>query len=149
MPRLLNATEYKLIKTFLYLLQPSHYPLHDDRSFWRYHRLGVEIMGVRRTKSGLDLKHILRNLGGRSMTNIMVEGGGKTLGAFFDAGLADEAIVFVAPCLIGGRQACSPLAGMGLDKISEAAEAFETKVSRSGDDTVYSMYLRDPVEYLR
>ena len=114
----------------------------------KHRRLSVGVMGVRQTRSGLDLKQLLKKLGRGGMTNVMVEGGGKTLGAFFDAGLADEVIVFVAPRLIGGKQACSPLAGIGAGKISEAVEAFETKVSRCGDDYVYNLRLRNPVDYL-
>lgn len=53
------------------------------------------------------------------MTNLMVEGGGAVLGAFLDAGLADEAGVFVAPRLIGGRAAKGPLAGVGPAKMGD------------------------------
>jgi diaminohydroxyphosphoribosylaminopyrimidine deaminase/5-amino-6-(5-phosphoribosylamino)uracil reductase len=47
------------------------------------------------------------------MTNLLVEGGSELLGTFFDAGLIDEAHVFVAPKLLGGAGAKSPLAGVG------------------------------------
>jgi diaminohydroxyphosphoribosylaminopyrimidine deaminase/5-amino-6-(5-phosphoribosylamino)uracil reductase len=47
------------------------------------------------------------------MTNVLVEGGSALLGAFFDRQLIDEAHVFIAPKLLGGTGAKSPLAGTG------------------------------------
>ncbi|UCG09063.1 MAG: dihydrofolate reductase family protein [Desulfobacterales bacterium] len=61
----------------------------------------------------VDLAGLLAELGRRGMTNIMVEGGGRVLGAFFDEGLADEAWVYVAPKLIGGGKTLGPLGGAG------------------------------------
>ena len=56
---------------------------------------------------------LLTELGRRRMTNVLVEGGSALLGTFFDARLIDEAHVFVAPKLLGGSGARSPLAGLG------------------------------------
>jgi diaminohydroxyphosphoribosylaminopyrimidine deaminase/5-amino-6-(5-phosphoribosylamino)uracil reductase len=47
------------------------------------------------------------------MTNVLVEGGGRVLGSFVDAGLADEAHIFVAAKLIGGEEAPGPLRHIG------------------------------------
>jgi diaminohydroxyphosphoribosylaminopyrimidine deaminase/5-amino-6-(5-phosphoribosylamino)uracil reductase len=56
---------------------------------------------------------LLAELGRRRMTNVLVEGGGEILGAFFDAQFIDEVHVFIAPKLLGGAAAKSPLAGSG------------------------------------
>lgn len=56
---------------------------------------------------------VLDELGRRRMTNVLVEGGSHLLGTFFDERLIDELHVFVAPKLIGGSAALSPLAGAG------------------------------------
>lgn len=102
-------------------------------------RKGVDVLRVKRTRSGLDLQALLRELGRRHMTNVMVEGGGQTLGAFYDARLADEATVFVAPRFIGGRDAVSPLAGVGLASIDDSVPSIETTVTRCGTDQVYQL----------
>jgi diaminohydroxyphosphoribosylaminopyrimidine deaminase/5-amino-6-(5-phosphoribosylamino)uracil reductase len=59
------------------------------------------------------LPALLTELGRRRMTNILVEGGGEILGAFFDEGLVDEVHAFVAPKILGGKAAKSPLEGHG------------------------------------
>jgi diaminohydroxyphosphoribosylaminopyrimidine deaminase/5-amino-6-(5-phosphoribosylamino)uracil reductase len=60
-----------------------------------------------------DVGKVLLELGRRRMTNVLIEGGGELLGAFFDGQLIDEVHVFVAPKLVGGTSAKSPLAGAG------------------------------------
>lgn len=45
---------------------------------------------------------LLRELGSRRLTNLMVEGGATVLGSWFAAGLVDEAWAFVAPRIVGG-----------------------------------------------
>jgi diaminohydroxyphosphoribosylaminopyrimidine deaminase / 5-amino-6-(5-phosphoribosylamino)uracil reductase len=100
---------------------------------------GVEIIGIRTSSEGLDLGALLDELGRRGMTNVLVEGGGRTLGAFHDAGLADEAIVFVAPMLIGGAAARSPLAGLGAERIRDALRPANVQIRRSGEDLMYQL----------
>jgi diaminohydroxyphosphoribosylaminopyrimidine deaminase/5-amino-6-(5-phosphoribosylamino)uracil reductase len=60
-----------------------------------------------------DARAVMAELGRRRMTNVLVEGGSQLLGAFFDAQLIDEVHVFIAPKLLGGKDARSPLAGSG------------------------------------
>ena len=45
---------------------------------------------------------LLDELGRRGMTNLLVEGGGRVLGAFLDAGQVDAVDVFIAPMIEGG-----------------------------------------------
>ncbi|MCH8829447.1 MAG: bifunctional diaminohydroxyphosphoribosylaminopyrimidine deaminase/5-amino-6-(5-phosphoribosylamino)uracil reductase RibD [Planctomycetes bacterium] len=92
----------------------------DTVSLARLEKLGVEVLpipdSVESTPTAaavpisLNLSALLLELGRRQMTNLLIEGGGTTLGAFFDADLIDEFHVFVSPKLIGSRDAISPLA---------------------------------------
>ena len=67
-----------------------------------------------------SLSAFLDLLGEHQMTNVLVEGGGELLGAFFDRRLADEVHVYLAPLLIGGAGAVSALGGRGAATISQA-----------------------------
>jgi diaminohydroxyphosphoribosylaminopyrimidine deaminase/5-amino-6-(5-phosphoribosylamino)uracil reductase len=49
----------------------------------------------------LDLKQMLRRIGKSGLSSVLVEGGAAVHGAFLQAGLADEACLFIAPCFIG------------------------------------------------
>jgi diaminohydroxyphosphoribosylaminopyrimidine deaminase/5-amino-6-(5-phosphoribosylamino)uracil reductase len=82
-----------------------------------------------------QLRELLAECGRRRWTNLLVEGGGQILGAFHDAGLLDEVHAYIAPRLIGGNAAPTPLGGLGLDRLAEAASVTETRIDRLGDDT--------------
>jgi diaminohydroxyphosphoribosylaminopyrimidine deaminase/5-amino-6-(5-phosphoribosylamino)uracil reductase len=62
---------------------------------------------------------LLGELGRRRMTNILVEGGAGVLGSFRDARALDEIHVFVAPLLLGGAAAVSPMGGQGAARVAE------------------------------
>ena len=61
----------------------------------------------------VDLAVLLAELGRGDTTSVLVEGGGEVLGSLFDAGLVDKVVAFVAPTIIGGAGAPSPVAGAG------------------------------------
>ena len=63
---------------------------------------------------------LLEHLDRRGVTNLLVEGGGRVLGAFFDAGQVDAVDVFVAPLLEGGSHERTPLRGLGVTRMAEA-----------------------------
>ncbi len=80
-----------------------------------------EVLAVAENAAGrLDVAALVAELGRRRWTNLLVEGGGEVLGSFADAGLLDEIHVFVAPKLIGGREAPGPLRGMGIETMAQA-----------------------------
>lgn len=104
---------------------------------------GVEIVRLQAGPGGgdrVDLQQLLALLGGRQMTNVLVEGGGRLLGAFFDAGLIDEYHVFIAPRLIGGDQAPGPLRGTGIDGIAAALPLADVTVRHTGGDVYLHGY---------
>lgn len=69
-----------------------------------------------------DLAKLLAELGRRSLTNLLVEGGSEVLGSFCDAQLIDEAHVFIAPKVAGGRDGISPVGGQGAALMSLAQQ---------------------------
>lgn len=85
------------------------------------------------TSPRVSIPALLSMLGQRKLTNLFVEGGGDVLGAFHDAGLLDEYHVFVAPKIIGGAAAKSPLGGIGTEQVIAAGLSVVTTESLDGD----------------
>src|SRR5262249_37656176 len=102
-----------------------------------------ERAGVRGLGGSCDvtIPALLDELGRRRMTNVVVEGGGQLLGALFDAGAIDEVHVFIAPKIIGGSQAPTAMAGLGLEKIA-AAHIVDVDIQHIGDE----LYIRGPIK---
>ncbi len=76
---------------------------------------GAEIVPL----NAIDPHTIAQELGRRHMTNVFIEGGAGVLGSFHDAGLLDELRVFIAPVLVGGTAAPSPIAGAGIARLTD------------------------------
>jgi diaminohydroxyphosphoribosylaminopyrimidine deaminase/5-amino-6-(5-phosphoribosylamino)uracil reductase len=81
---------------------------------------GCEVFRCESTDRARRIIQALDELGRRRMTNLLVEGGGGLLGGLFDAGHIDEVHCFVAAKLLGGQQAPTPIAGVGLPAMSDA-----------------------------
>jgi len=95
---------------------------------WR--QRGCEVVGVN------SLADALSELGRRRMTNILVEGGANLLGSLLDARLIDEVYAFIAPKLIGGNGAPSPIGGQGITQMSEALTLSDMTVESIGADVL-------------
>jgi diaminohydroxyphosphoribosylaminopyrimidine deaminase/5-amino-6-(5-phosphoribosylamino)uracil reductase len=80
----------------------------------------TEVAAERRPQVGLSPAGVLDVLGAEEMTNVVVEGGGLLLGAFFDQRLADEVHIYMAPRLLGGAAATGALHGRGSATVSES-----------------------------
>jgi diaminohydroxyphosphoribosylaminopyrimidine deaminase/5-amino-6-(5-phosphoribosylamino)uracil reductase len=90
--------------------------------------LGCENLALPALDGRPAVTALLDELGRRRMTNILVEGGSEVLGSFLDAGAIDEVHVFIAPRLVGGSAARTPLGGRGVDRLEEALELAEWRM---------------------
>ena len=80
------------------------------------------------------LPALMAELGRRRMTSLFVEGGGTLAGSLLDAGLVDRIIAFIAPVIIGGEDAPSPIRGKGAQKMADALRLNPTQISHFGPD---------------
>jgi diaminohydroxyphosphoribosylaminopyrimidine deaminase / 5-amino-6-(5-phosphoribosylamino)uracil reductase len=99
---------------------------------------GCEIWEHSPTKRADRLPALLSELASRSMTNVLVEGGGGLLGTMFDQKLIDEVHCFVSPMLIGGVSAPGPVGGEGIDKIRESISLVKVETQNVGTDVYIS-----------
>ena len=95
---------------------------------WR--KSGAEVFVL----EGPMLPGLLAELGHRRMTNILVEGGGGLLGSFHDGGFLDEIHVYLAPNVIGGDEALSPLGGRGIAQMNGATRFVNRSVQTLDGD---------------
>ncbi len=104
-------------------------------------REGVEIRTVRKTREGrVDLSRLLEMLFQEELNGLLVEGGPTVHGAFVDAQLVDKVVLFVAPILIGGRDAPGAFGGRGAGKLEEALTLERVAVSRIDADLMIVGY---------
>lgn len=104
--------------------------------------LGVEVVSFDSPPGEERAAALLDELGRRNMTNVFVEGGGRTLGAFFDACEVDEVHAFFAPKLIGSAFASGPIGGEGRGTMADAVELDEVRIEAIGDDVYFNGRIR-------
>ena len=97
------------------------------------HQRGAELLCLPDGAGRVDLRALLNELGRRGINELHVEGGSRLNGALLEAGLVDELLIYLAPCLIGdtarGLFSLPPLASLD-DKHSVSIR----DLRRVGDD---------------
>ena len=105
-------------------------------------RPGVEVVELGRAGGGVDLGSLVGLLGRRDVHNVLFEGGGALLGGLFDLGLVDKVAAFVAPVILGGRDAPGPVGGVGVGEVSDGFSLDGVRRVQLGRDTLISGYVR-------
>jgi diaminohydroxyphosphoribosylaminopyrimidine deaminase/5-amino-6-(5-phosphoribosylamino)uracil reductase len=99
---------------------------------------GVEV--IRDSANGRDLLAILEELGSRSLQSVLVEGGASMAGKFLDTGLVNKVSFFLAPIIIGGREAPNAIGGQGAETLAEALQLEKVEITQRGQDIEVTGY---------
>ncbi|TMD91846.1 MAG: bifunctional diaminohydroxyphosphoribosylaminopyrimidine deaminase/5-amino-6-(5-phosphoribosylamino)uracil reductase RibD [Chloroflexi bacterium] len=89
----------------------------------------------------VSLPALLEELGKRNLLSLLVEGGSEVHAAFFNQGLVDKAYAYVAPMVIGGREAIGPVGGKGVERLKDAIHMRQIDFARLGDDLLITGYV--------
>ena len=81
---------------------------------------GVNIIQARDKDGHVDLQHLMNILGEKKIDSILLEGGSELHAAALQSGIVNKAFVYIAPKILGGTQAKSPVGGLGIEDPSEA-----------------------------
>ena len=103
-------------------------------------RAGAEIVFIPERNSMVDLPVLMKTLGQREVTSLLVEGGGTLLASLLEDGLVDKITAFLAPVLIGGRDSLTPLEGHGISTVAQALRLKRPQVEVLGEDVLISGY---------
>jgi diaminohydroxyphosphoribosylaminopyrimidine deaminase / 5-amino-6-(5-phosphoribosylamino)uracil reductase len=104
---------------------------------------GAEVIVATGENEPARIRSALDQLGAKGIASILLEGGPRLAGAFFDAGEVDEIRLFIAPVVLGGSSARDPLEGEWAERIAEATRALTLDVEQIGDDVLVSARLRE------
>jgi diaminohydroxyphosphoribosylaminopyrimidine deaminase/5-amino-6-(5-phosphoribosylamino)uracil reductase len=87
----------------------------------------------------VDLDELLKKLGERNITSVLVEAGNMLASAMIKQNLVDKLELFIAPKLLGGGT--RSLLGLGIDRMSEIIEMNNVHWQLVGDDMLLTAYL--------
>ena len=112
--------------------------LEEARAFTQ---VGAEVLEFPSEEGLVDLERLLKALGEREITSVLVEGGGTLLGSLFDHRLVDKVIAFVAPIIIGGKEAKTGVGGKGVDKVVDSVKLQRVRIEKFDKDLMVSGYV--------
>lgn len=90
----------------------------------------------------VDLTELMKILGSKGITSVLIEGGAGVHSSAIGAGLVDKAAWFIAPKIIGGTTAPGPVGGTGADDPSGAAALERIRVKRLEPDILLEGYFK-------
>jgi len=91
----------------------------------------------------VDPRRLLAALHDRGMRRILLEGGPTLHASFLERGLIDQAVVFVAPKIVGGATAPGPVAGKGASRMADALDLTHVESGTVGEDLVIEGLLKN------
>jgi len=106
-----------------------------------YQSINADVVELPLDEGLVDLAQLLKVLGQREITSVLVEGGGTLLGYMFDHGLVDKVIAFVAPVIVGGREAETAVGGRGVERIADSVRLERVTAMECDGDVMVSGYV--------
>lgn len=82
----------------------------------------------------------MKKLGEKDIDSILLEGGGTLNFSAIEEGIVDQLVVFIAPKLIGGKDAKTFLEGRGFSKMASAVQLDGIEMSLIGQDIIICGY---------
>ncbi len=100
-----------------------------------------DVIHLPRTAEGLDVRELMRTLAKREVGTVLIEGGGTTHATAFEAGVVDKVMFFVAPKIIGGRDAVSAVEGRGAERMADVVQLRDMTARAIGEDILIEAYV--------
>ena len=88
----------------------------------------------------VDIAALLDYLGAREITSLFVEGGAAVNWSLLAGGSVDKVHAFIAPMLMGGETAKTPIGGTGFDSPQTALRLHDMTVEQVGTDILVTGY---------
>lgn len=82
----------------------------------------------------VDIEKLLDILGQQNICSILVEGGATLSGSFVAKKLVDKVCFFIAPKIVGGKEAKTPVAGTGILNLQEALSLKDIQIEKLKED---------------
>lgn len=104
---------------------------------------GVILLKLSSVDGRVNLKELMRNLHSMELDSIMIEGGSELNASAIKEGIVDKLVFYIAPKIIGGMNALTPVGGIGIETMKDAIFVNSMSVRKIGQDICVEGYLND------
>jgi len=102
---------------------------------------GVEVIVTPSKNNRVDLNYLMRELGGKGIDSILIEGGSTLNYSALEEGIVDKVITFISPKIFGGTSGKTPVGGEGIKHVKDAIRLTDTQVTRFDEDIMIEGYI--------
>jgi len=95
---------------------------------------GIKILSLPAKNGRINFKQIMQGLAKMNIASVLIEGGGETNAYALEDKVVDEVILFIAPKIIGGKDALTPVEGEGIKTLSQALRIKNLSIEKIGSD---------------
>ena len=101
---------------------------------------GVEVLVLPSDGGRVDLNILIKKLGERELSSVLVEGGGTLNYSLLEQSLIDKLFIFVAPLIIGGKESPTAFGGSGIVSLNRAWSVEEVEMKQFDRDLLLIGY---------
>jgi diaminohydroxyphosphoribosylaminopyrimidine deaminase / 5-amino-6-(5-phosphoribosylamino)uracil reductase len=102
---------------------------------------GVGIVRLRERNHRIDFRDIMRTLGNMQIDSLYIEGGSSILASALESGCVHKVYAAIAPKIIGGKNAFTPVGGEGIEHMRDAIVLKRVSHEIVGPDVIVKGYL--------
>jgi len=95
---------------------------------------GIELIHCPDNEGHVDIKKVIDWMAEQRLDSVLIEGGGQIHEAALKAGVVNHVMAYIGPKLFGGRDAKTPVEGMGIADINDCAKLEFKKMTQLGED---------------
>lgn len=103
---------------------------------------GVHILKMDGSGGHADLNKLMDELYKLEIDSVLLEGGGSLNSAALNSGIVDKVMIFIAPKIIGGKDAKTPVEGAGMQLMKDAVKLEDISISRFDEDILVEGYVK-------
>ncbi|WP_330388965.1 bifunctional diaminohydroxyphosphoribosylaminopyrimidine deaminase/5-amino-6-(5-phosphoribosylamino)uracil reductase RibD [Tepidibacter thalassicus] len=104
--------------------------------------MGLDVIVTPIKDNKVDLNYLMKELGKINIDSVLLEGGSTLNYSALNEGIVDKVIFFIAPKILGGINAKTPVGGQGKEYVKDAFKLYDLKMSRFEEDFMIQGYIR-------
>lgn len=131
-----NVIKDKTVKTLIATTE-----LMSDDVRRKLEDMDIGVIKLKNSNGRVPLKELMVKLGEMNIDSVLIEGGGTLNWSALKEGIVDKAMFFIAPKIIGGKNALTPVEGEGFSKVMDSINLKDTNVQNINGDILITGYI--------
>ena len=105
----------------------------------------MEVLLCKAKNRRVDLSDLLQKLGEKQIDSLLIEGGASLNFSALESGVVNRVHCYIAPKLVGGKAAKTPIGGEGIGDFSAAVKLKMNSIEMIGEDVLIDYEVIHPL----